>query len=144
MPTPTGTSVDHDNSVSLDPRSLAALAGGYFSTPFDVLGMHAYQAGGRPGLIIRTFQPQAKTVSVLLGGHLYPMRRVHADGVFEQAFPGETEFFPYRLSITLPDETVYEIEDPYRFPPVLTDFDLHLVSEGNHFRLYQKFGAHAI
>src|SRR5207248_911906 len=28
------------------------------------------------------------------------------------------------------------------FPPVLSDFDLHLLGEGNHLRLYDKLGAH--
>jgi len=150
MPNPTRTDVnipaDHDNSVSLDAGSLAALAGGYFSSPFDVLGMHPHHSGGRPGLVIRTVQPQARAVSVIRDGKSFPMRQVHSDGVFELVFPGETVFFPYRLSVALPDlpQTVYEIEDPYRFPPVLTDFDLHLVNEGNHYRLYQKLGAHFI
>ena len=27
---------------------------------------------------------------------------------------------------------------------VLTDFDLHLMGEGNHFRLYDKLGAHVM
>jgi 1,4-alpha-glucan branching enzyme len=72
------------------------------------------------------------------------MERIHPDGLFEIVFPGEEIFFRYRLSITLPDERVYEIEDPYRYPPVLTDFDLHLFNEGNHFRLYEKLGAHVL
>ena len=28
--------------------------------------------------------------------------------------------------------------------PVLTDFDLHLLGEGTHFRLYEKLGARVI
>src|SRR5207247_631265 len=30
----------------------------------------------------------------------------------------------------------------YRFPPVISDFDLHLLGEGNHLQLYNKLGAH--
>ncbi|MDU6378284.1 MAG: 1,4-alpha-glucan branching enzyme, partial [Bradyrhizobium sp.] len=37
---------------------------------------------------------------------------------------------------------VTDLEDPYRFLPILTDFDLHLLGEGNHERLYDKLGAH--
>ncbi len=74
------------------------------------------------------------------------MRRVHQDGFFEAALHNEFEFFYYRLSITLPAldgrrQQTYEIDDPYRYPPVLTDFDLHLLGEGTHFRLYEKLGA---
>ena len=39
-------------------------------------------------------------------------------------------------------DNVVELEDPYRFPPVLTDFDLYLLGEGTHQRLYDKLGAH--
>ena len=35
------------------------------------------------------------------------------------------------------------IYDPYAFrSPKLTEFDLHLFSEGNHHRIYEKLGAH--
>ena len=33
-------------------------------------------------------------------------------------------------------------EVPYRFPPILSDFDLYLLGEGNHLHLYDKLGAH--
>lgn len=31
--------------------------------------------------------------------------------------------------------------DPYAFPPLLTDFDLHLLNEGTHWQSYHKLGA---
>jgi 1,4-alpha-glucan branching enzyme len=37
---------------------------------------------------------------------------------------------------------VVETEDPYRFPPVLSDLDIYLLSEGSHLTLYDKLGAH--
>ena len=37
---------------------------------------------------------------------------------------------------------VREIEDPYRFPSTLSGYDLHLLGEGTHYRLYDKLGAH--
>ena len=132
-----------------DPGALAAIAGGYHSTPFDILGIHRHTVDGKPAIVIRTLQPQALTVSVLRGYQAYPMRRVHQDGFFEAVFHNQSEFFHYRLSITLPAldgrrQQTYEIDDPYRYPPVLTDFDLHLLGEGNHFRLYEKLGARII
>jgi 1,4-alpha-glucan branching enzyme len=39
---------------------------------------------------------------------------------------------------------VVEIEDPYRFPPVLSDLDLYLLGEGTHTRLYDRLGAHPL
>jgi 1,4-alpha-glucan branching enzyme len=132
-----------------DPGTAAAIVGGYHGAPFDVLGMHPLTEAGTPALVIRTFQPQALKVSVIRGGKFHHMQLVHPEGFFEATFRGEAGFFPYRFSITLPrsdeaPEQNYEIEDPYRFPPVLTDFDLHLVGEGTHFRLYEKLGAHLI
>ncbi len=126
-----------------DPEAIAAIAGGYYSTPFDILGLH-YLAVASAGLVVRTVQPQARCVFVVRSGNEYPMKRVHADGVFEAVFPGEIEFFRYQFSIVLPDGRSYLIEDPYHFPPLLTEFDLHLFSEGNHFNLYDKLGAHLV
>ena len=41
----------------------------------------------------------------------------------------------------LADDEV-EMEDAYRFPPILTDLDLYLLGEGTHLELYHKLGAH--
>jgi 1,4-alpha-glucan branching enzyme len=133
---------------TVDSAAIDAIVGGYYGSPFDVLGIHSVTVDGQPALSIRSFQPQAKAVAVKRGSTLYDMQRIHADGFFEAIFPGETERFPYRYSITLYDapgpRSVYEAEDPYRYPPVLTDFDLHLFSEGTHLRLYEKLGAQLI
>ncbi|SPF46995.1 1,4-alpha-glucan branching enzyme [Syntrophobacter sp. SbD1] len=126
------------------PEAVAAIAGGFHSTPFDILGLHNVTLAGEPGLVVRTFQPQARSVSVLRFGQEHGMQCIHADGVFETVFSGVTEIFPYTLSVTLNDGRTYVTEDPFRFPPVLTEYDLHLFSEGNHFRLYDKLGAHII
>ena len=127
-----------------DPDAIDAIAQGYHGAPFDILGLHPVTAAGTPALVVRTFQPQALGVSVVRSGTDYPMKCVHAEGVFEAIFHDETEFFPYELSISLPDGRTYLIEDPYRFPPLLTEFDLYLFSEGNHFELYDKLGAHLV
>ena len=37
----------------------------------------------------------------------------------------------YRLRITYPGGHRIEVDDPYRYGRVLTDFDLHLLGEGN-------------
>ena len=71
-----------------------------------------------------------------------PLRRIHADGFFEAIFPGEQAMFPYRLRTDYAGQ--HEFEDPYRFPPVLSDFDLHLLAEGTHHKTYEKLGAHVM
>ncbi|MBL7042506.1 MAG: 1,4-alpha-glucan branching protein GlgB [Pirellulaceae bacterium] len=34
------------------------------------------------------------------------------------------------------------IEDPYAFPSLLSEFDLYLIGEGTHYRIYDRLGAH--
>src|SRR6266571_5145186 len=114
-----GAPVESEFPSTVDPAAMAAIAGAYYSTPFDVLGMHPVAIDGKPAFSIRTFQPQALAVSVKRDGKLYGMGRVHPDGFFEAIFPGETEPFRYQLSITLhgapefPRQRQYEAEDPY-------------------------------
>jgi 1,4-alpha-glucan branching enzyme len=50
----------------------------------------------------------------------------------------------YRLRIAYPSGDVAEIDDPYRYGRVLTDFDLHLLGEGTHNRSFEKLGSHRI
>src|SRR5207245_9296090 len=50
----------------------------------------------------------------------------------------------YRLHIAYPGDVVVEVDDPYRYGRVLTDFDLHLLGEGTHYRSFEKLGAHRI
>src|SRR5262245_49099588 len=119
--------------TTVDSSSLSSILGAYQSDPFSVLGIHPVKFKRKSSLAVRAFLPQAKEVSVkrVEAGNdvLHPMERVHAEGFFEAVFPGETEFFCYQLSIMLHDGRTYVAEDPYRFTPVLTDFDLHLFSE---------------
>src|SRR5258708_5596904 len=119
--------------TTVELAEIAAIAGAYHGAPFDVLGQHVVAVAGGPAVAIRTFQPQAAGVSVRRGEALYPMEPVEAEpGFFEVAFPGETELSPYQLLISLPDGTSYVQEDPYRFGPVLSEFDLYLFAEGKH------------
>jgi 1,4-alpha-glucan branching enzyme len=92
-------------------------------------------------------QPDPLLPSEWLQPMLFPMERIHPEGVFEAVFPGESEFFPYVLVVTLSDGRNYVTHDPYRFPPVLRDTDLRLLNEAEHTaeslqRLYATLGAH--
>ena len=128
----------------LDQQVAHAIVTGLHSSPFDVLGPH--EAGPeRPGLVIRTLQPFATTVEVVEDstGLAQPMERIHEDGVFELFLPGRSRF-SYRLRMTGHDRHVWELEDPYRFPLVITEFDQYLFGEGTHYRTYEKMGAQAM
>ncbi len=94
-------------------------------------------------LVVRTFQPRAAGVQVIdttTGNVVATLERAHGDGFFDGAMP-TTERFPYRLRLELPEGTV-DVEDVYRFSPILGELDLYLLGEGNHLRNYEKLGAH--
>ena len=50
----------------------------------------------------------------------------------------------YRLRTKDADSHQAEFEDPYRFPLVLTDFDLYLHGEGTNYESYRSMGAHVV
>ena len=124
---------------------LERIVRGEHSDPFQILGAHPTHSGGRDAIVVRAFLPHAERAGVLRtveqDGPL-PMDRVHAQGVFEAIVPGATELFAYRLQLTLRSGQTLVVEDPYRFPPVLSEFDLHLINEGTHQQLYDTLGAH--
>ncbi|HET6659332.1 MAG TPA: 1,4-alpha-glucan branching protein GlgB [Rubrobacter sp.] len=108
--------------------------------PFSFLGMHPAKGGG---FVVRVFLPGARTVEVVSydGDALGELERIHPDGLFTGPV---AEMVPYRLLIAWEGGGEAEVEDPYRFPAVLGEQDLYLFGEGNHLRLYEKFGAHPI
>src|SRR5690606_33988542 len=109
--------------------------------PFAVLGMHG--GDGRP-LTVAAFAPPAAAVAVLdakTGKRGAPLQRVHPEGLFAGVMPRRTKPFPYRLEMAA-GERRWEVDDPYRFPPLLGELDVHLMAEGRHRRLYERLGAH--
>ncbi len=112
--------------------------------PFHILGAHLVRLEGKRAVAIRAFLPEAlrAEVRVLDLPETAPMEELHPDGFFEAVFRAREEIFPYRLRVTNDEGLTWEIADPYSFWPVLTDFDLHLLSEGTHLRAYERLGAH--
>ncbi len=109
--------------------------------PFATLGPHESGAGRT---VIRAYHPSARAVDVRLvrTGEVRPMA-ARADGLFELELP-EAVAPDYRLRLMFPGADLVEIDDPYRYGPVLSDFDLHLLSEGTHQRAFERLGAHCI
>ncbi len=109
--------------------------------PYSLLGMHE-TGESNPGVVIRSFQPYAEQVDVIekSTGNALPMNRIHQDGLYELFLPGRSRF-SYHLRMKAHDHQ-WELEDPYRFPLQISDFDLYLFGEGTHYRTYLKMGAH--
>ncbi|MFN3945653.1 MAG: 1,4-alpha-glucan branching protein GlgB [Allosphingosinicella sp.] len=113
-------------------HAAAAAMSGRLHDPFAVLGPH--------GGTVRSFQPGADRIELAAREDGRPLGRLdHLDGGL---FTGRLEEeVPYLLRIGWPDGTVQETEDPYAFPPILGDFDIHLLREGRHFRIADVLGA---
>jgi 1,4-alpha-glucan branching enzyme len=122
---------------------LDAVASGTADDPFAILGPHAATHNGRSVIVIRTMQPSATDVDLLVGDRALPMDKRHPDGLFEVSIDAAgrspADLF-YRLRAR-EDGASREFIDPYRFGQVLGDLDLHLFSEGTHYRAWEKLGS---
>jgi 1,4-alpha-glucan branching enzyme len=120
------------------PPEAYAIVEGRHSDPFHYLGLHAED--DRP--VVRVFLPDAADVAVIdEHGRTSNLRRIHEAGLFAGPLPDGSRRYHVRARY---GEHLVEIEDPYRFPPVLSDLDLYLLGEGTHMHLYDKLGAHPL
>src|SRR5215470_9262140 len=113
-----------------------AIVEGRHSDPFHYLGLH--KEGGKT--IVRAFLPEATQVDAVgEHGNAAKLTRIHEAGLFAGTAPEGAARYQLRARF---GNNVVELEDPYRFPPVLSDYDLYLLGEGTHQRIYDKLGAH--
>src|SRR3979490_824392 len=121
--------------TKLSPEAYAIVEGRH-SDPFHYLGLHS--EGGKT--VVRAFLPEASRVDAIgEHGETAALTRIHDAGLFAGSLPNGSKRYQLRARF---GETVVDLDDPYRFPPVLTDFDLYLLGEGTHQRIYDKLGAH--
>jgi 1,4-alpha-glucan branching enzyme len=121
--------------MSLSPEAYAVIEGRH-PDPFHYLGWHP--DGETP--TVRAFLPDAAEVAAIdEDGRATVLPRIHDAGLFAGHLQSRRP--RYRLRARFGDRVI-EMEDPYRFAPVLSDLDLHLLAEGRHLRLYDKLGAH--
>lgn len=118
------------------PAEAYAIIEGRHSDPFHYLGLHP--EGDKS--VVRAFLPEASNVEAVgEHGEIAKLDRVHDSGLFVGALPNGSKHYQLRAKF---GDNVVEFEDAYRFPPILTDFDLYLLGEGTHQRIYDKLGAH--
>ncbi|MEQ1757039.1 MAG: 1,4-alpha-glucan branching protein GlgB [Vicinamibacterales bacterium] len=128
-------------AASRDQSSLEAVATGVSDDPFAVLGWHRVPSDAGNLSLVRTMQPSAERVEVLVNERVVPMLRRHPDGLFEASWPeAQGGAKDYRLRVHAHGTSV-DIDDPYRFGQLLSDYDLHLFSEGTLFRAWEHLGA---
>ena len=110
-----------------------AIVHGKHRDPFSFLGPHDN--------LIRAWLPQAREASVVAGGRISPMLQ-SPTGFFTVELTEPTR--DYRIRITLYSGESIELDDPYRFPPLLTPFELYLHGEGSNYESYHTLGAHLV
>ncbi len=98
---------------------------------------------GDDGIVVRASLPHAARAFVRERGAatLAEMRRVDGEGLFELRMPERREAFDYVLALENAGGNE-EIEDAYRFGPILGDVDVYLIAEGTHLRLWDVLGSH--
>lgn len=114
---------------------------GLHSDPFRVLGPHAVG----DDLEVRVFRPDVRAVEVVLDRD--PQKPTAAERIDEEGFfcatvPNASRDVGYRLRFTRSDGSQQLTRDPYQYGPIMGDVDLHLYAEGQHWKIYEKFGAH--
>ncbi|QEU11721.1 1,4-alpha-glucan branching protein GlgB [Dermabacter vaginalis] len=124
-------------------HELGSVATGSYYSPHSILGLHEYEGG----YTIRTLKPFADKVEALVrleSGERLEIELTHEyNGIFSAAF--ETPDSPivlHRLRVTWPGGGTEIVDEPYRFLPTISDFDLHLIREGRHEELWRALGAH--
>ncbi len=110
------------------------------SNPHAILGAHPDSGG----VVIRTFRPAARAVTVHVEDDTIELEQIHPAGLFEGALEGAELPLRYRLEVDYGDGATFTIEDPYAFTPTLGELDLHLIGEGRHERIYDKLGSHEV
>ncbi|MBM4133359.1 MAG: 1,4-alpha-glucan branching protein GlgB [Nitrospira sp.] len=126
-------------------EQIERLVGAEHWDPFVILGPHPILHNGASATVIRAFLPEALSASLVLEGpdsQPIPMTSIHEAGLFETTVPFSAGASRYKLRVAERWGTVTERHDPYAFPLLLTDFDLHLLAEGRHYRAYEVMGAH--
>ena len=127
--------------AGLPPDELTSFLTATHSDPFRILGPH--RAGD--DLEIRAFRPDARKIHVVLNQQAtgpIAAEKIHRDGFFCATVPGARRDLDYHLRLTTWDGSESLTRDPYQYGPIMGEVDLHLFGEGQHWQIYEKFGAH--
>ena len=98
--------------------------------PFQALGFHVISETP-PQSIIRTFQPHAESMQLIVDGEYIDMYKMRKEGLFEITVP-RSEPFDYSLEATFYNETTHRFKDPYRHLPQLGAADRYPFNKVHH------------
>ncbi|PYK74355.1 MAG: 1,4-alpha-glucan branching enzyme, partial [Verrucomicrobia bacterium] len=119
---------------------LRAFLQGAHPDPFRILGPHRLHED----VLVRVFRPDAREISIKLdnNGAIVPAEKIQGEGLFQATLEKCARDVPYTLKIKRWDGSEQITRDPYSYGVIMGEVDLHLFGEGQHWRLYEKFGAH--
>ncbi|HPN32275.1 MAG TPA: 1,4-alpha-glucan branching protein GlgB [bacterium] len=116
--------------------------------PASVLGMHITDFLDKQVISVRAFLPDAKETFVVDAENpkeTYPMTKVHKSGLFEAIIMSRSERFKYKYKMIDYYNKEHFINDVYSFwTESLTKFDRYLFNRAQHYKIYDKMGAHII
>jgi 1,4-alpha-glucan branching enzyme len=127
---------DFDPRAGLDDGALRAIVEGRHGDPFAVLGPHETPRHGR---VVRAFLPNAAGARLTTPDRTPVADFVHVeDGLWVAAARDTTGRYLLRVDW---HGWIQETEDPYAFPLLLGEMDIHLLAEGQHRRMADALGA---
>ncbi len=126
-----------DDILLADPAEVARVVEGRHCDPFSFLGLHKTA----DGYVVRTYQPQVTSVSVVFrNGETHLLQQV-SEGFFADLLARKGPRPRYHLRLETPDGCE-DIEDPYRFGLMLPADDITSLRAGRHWHAYEVLGAH--
>lgn len=110
--------------------------------PHEILGPHKFN--GDDIVSIRAYLPWAQNAWIQLKEQKkqVKMTRLHEQGFFEAQVPTKSTEKTYKIKGEDTFGKKYHQLDPYQFPPQISEYDLYLFHQGNHYQIYDKLGAH--
>ncbi|HOJ63892.1 MAG TPA: 1,4-alpha-glucan branching protein GlgB [Spirochaetota bacterium] len=121
-------------------------------SPHWILGIHPVEVidpDGKKRIVqsVRAFLPEAKSAFVVEKGtgKEWEMDKIHNDGLFEAIIWDKKDKFKYELKITDYFGNTWTKEDPYEeWVEGVTQFDRYLFNVSQHYKIYEKMGAHVM
>lgn len=114
---------------------------GKHNAPHNILGLHNFGEGQ----VLTVFRPHAQKVFVMNmnGDNVTELEEVEEEsGFFGKYVDSHIYKAPYKVRVQYSENDIIEFVDPYCFSPQISDMDLYVFAEGNHYEIYDKLGAH--
>jgi 1,4-alpha-glucan branching enzyme len=107
--------------------------------PHKLLGAHDVEEGQ----LISAYRFNAEYIKAIdtKTGNVLNLLPIGDKGFYSALNEGE-KFTQYVFETKYRDGSVITLADPYQFPSVIGELDIHLFLQGTHYQIYEKLGAH--